>query len=166
MKLALFRHAERENSGVSNPPLSPRGMRQSELLTQLVLNNTLIRPTKLYCSPKLRAVLTFQSLHLKADIELTISPELDERSNSEVADQFSKRVKQKLFQLTKAGPLNSSTVLFLCSHLDWIDEAMIHIPCDTDLTANKYSTWSPGSYMLFDVGSELWHLEKWEELHL
>jgi broad specificity phosphatase PhoE len=161
MHLTLLRHAERENTGVSNPPLNARGLKQAEKLIQLVEAHQIPRPQRLFCSPKLRATMTLQKLHENLKLELVVSKELDERVNSETADQFSKRVKSFLAQ--SAGRNEN---LIFCTHLDWIEEALIHIPSDADLLQDKYQNWGTGSYMTFAVSQDLWYLEKWGRIEV
>src|SRR3954466_14660365 len=83
MRLVLFRHAERANSGVENPPLSSRGEEQSLQLIKLVEENKIESPQKLISSPKLRARQTFLPLAKKRAIDILTWDDLDERSSSE-----------------------------------------------------------------------------------
>jgi broad specificity phosphatase PhoE len=156
MHLILIRHAERENTGVSNPPLNDSGRKQAANLHHHIQCGKLPTLQKLLSSPKLRATMTVQIAHEKSNIDLQILPELDERKTAESSEQFSKRVQSTL---QKISLLNQN--ILLCSHLDWIEEALIHIPCDVDLLQDKYQTWGTASYMIFSITSDLWHLEKW-----
>lgn len=161
MHLTLLRHAERENSGVSNPPLSSKGLQQSEKLLQMLQNQQLPMPQKLFSSPKIRATMTLQKIKQVLNLELSVLADLDERSNAEAAQQFAKRVKNQLAQLSQ---MKQNTLV--CSHLDWIEEALIHIPCDIDLLDEKYSHWGTASHMTFAVSEDLWYLEKWGRIEI
>ena len=160
MKLALFRHAEKENIS-SNPALSPRGLKQSEFLKTLIEKNELPLPQYLWSSPKIRAVQTFQKLSENKSLEIDVMQELEERSSQESSNMFSKRVKNFL---QRSSQINGT--VFLCTHYDWIEEALIYIPSDTDLSQSRYHSWRPGAFMLFEISNELWHLEKWGGLFL
>lgn len=154
MRLILFRHTERENLGTSNPPLSRRGIQQAENIARRVLSKNLPSPSKLYASPRLRAQMTLTPLNEQMKIGIQILPELDERLNSESAVQFTTRV--KLF-LSKCEVQEGT--LYLCTHLDWIEEALCEIPSNVDLLQAKFQSWSPGQFMHFKVEEGLWQFE-------
>jgi hypothetical protein len=42
----------------------------------------------------------------------------------------------------------------MCSHYDWVIEAMAVIPADTDLTKDEFSHWTPCQYAAFHVNPE------------
>lgn len=151
MQIYLFRHAERENSGQGNPPLSSRGFKQAQELARQQAAGLFTKPGKLLVSPKVRTQQTFSPLAESLGVELVMTPELDERLSSENASQFAARVKRFLAYLER-----QSGVIYVCSHLDWIEEAMIAIPSDTDLLAEKFQAWAPAQYTEFDVREGLW----------
>lgn len=147
----MFRHAERENSGSSNPPLSSRGLIQSAKLVEEIDLTILPRPTKLFSSPKLRALQTFQQIRDKLGVDLQIHADLDERHNFESAEAFSRRV-QKFLNLLEHTP----GVIFFVSHLDWIEEALRLIPSEFDLMSEKYQAWHPAQSLEFEIRDGLW----------
>ena len=157
----MFRHAERENSGTSNPPLSTRGLKQADLLSQWIQNQKLPAPSKLMCSPRLRAHQTLRPLQVWSKIEIQTVGALDERLTSESAEQFRKRI-QGFLSLCE----NSLGAIYFVTHLDWIEEALTLIPSDDDLTSEKYMNWRPGQFLEFDVHDGLWHLQKSGSLNL
>jgi phosphohistidine phosphatase SixA len=160
MKLVLFRHGEREKGGDSNPPLSGRGIKQANKLAVLVQEGKLSSPHRLLCSPRLRTQMTFAAVAKEMAAPIQALSELDERQNSESAEQFQRRVKNFLLQQNQLPG-----VAYLCTHLDWLEAAMFEIPCDTDLSQDRYmSSWLPGHFMIFEVNGDLWHLEKMETL--
>lgn len=161
MKTVLFRHAERQSNGLTNPPLSPRGEEQASKLAAMVGAHLLPQPTKLLSSPRIRARQTLLPLSLALNCEIQVASELDERQNYESAQQFSTRIEKFLQQLP-----NQQGIIFFCTHLDWIEEAMTLIPSSSDLTKNDYATWSPGQYMEFEVSDGLWDLQTFGRITL
>jgi phosphohistidine phosphatase SixA len=151
MRILMFRHAERENSGSSNPPLSARGLKQAQKLVEDIDLSLITRPTKLLSSPKLRAQQTFQQIETRLGIPLQVNPDLDERQNSESADLFTRRVQRFLNSFEgQAG------VIYFVSHLDWIEEALRLIPSDADLLHDKFQSWLPAQCLEFDYQDGLW----------
>ncbi|PIS09834.1 MAG: hypothetical protein COT73_12565 [Bdellovibrio sp. CG10_big_fil_rev_8_21_14_0_10_47_8] len=155
MRLILFRHAERENTGATNPPLSLRGLGQTQKILDQIHAHDLPTPTKLMASPKLRAQQTLQKVKQACQLEILTQPELDERLSAESKEQFDRRVQLFLQFLEK-----QSGVIFMVTHLDWIEEALIHIPCDTDLSGESFQFWSPGQSVEFEVHDRRWSFNK------
>ncbi|MFN7727877.1 MAG: SixA phosphatase family protein [Bdellovibrio sp.] len=155
MQIFLFRHAERENSGAGNPPLSARGLKQARELAKLRESGAFPPAGKVLVSPKIRTQQTFAPLAESLELQLAMTPELDERLSSESASQFASRVKRFLGYLER-----QTGVLYVCTHLDWLEEAMIVIPSDTDLLAEKFQTWAPAQFIEFDVREGLWQVLK------
>lgn len=151
MQVLIFRHAERQHAHSDDPPLSDRGFRQSQNLVKLVQESKIPSPTKIICSPKLRAIQTFESLAENLKIPLQVQLELNERQNSENGDVFAKRVKKFL-----DGLENYSGVIFVVTHLDWIEEALIHITSDVNLNTSNYQAWPPGQSVEFEIADGLW----------
>ena len=147
----MFRHAERENSGSSNPPLSARGLQQAQKLVEEIDLTILPRPTKLLSSPKLRAQQTFQQIENHFGIPLQVHPDLDERQSSEPAELFTRRVQRFLNSFPgQAG------VIYFVSHLDWIEEALRLIPADADLLHDRYQSWLPAQSLEFEYQDGIW----------
>jgi broad specificity phosphatase PhoE len=145
MQVFMFRHAERENTGSSNPPLSRRGLLQSQKLADMVANQILPSPSKCFSSPLLRAKQTFAKLNT----EVIIAEDLIERQSSETATQFRKRVQRFLQSLeTLKG------VVFFVTHLDWIEEALIFM--DTDFSIEH---WPPAQAAEFELNDGHWQFQ-------
>lgn len=155
MQIHLFRHAERENTGIENPPLSKRGKEQATALRAAIEKGVLSKPGRLYVSPKLRAQQTFLPVAEGLGVEMQMTPELDERQNSESGSQFSARVRRFLGFLEK-----QTGVLYVCTHLDWIEEALINIPSPEDLLSEKYQAWAPAQFIEFEVQEGLWIIHR------
>lgn len=151
MRILMFRHAERENSGSTNPPLSIRGLQQAERLVREIDLTHLPRPTKLFTSPKLRAQQTFQQIQDKLGATLHVHPDLDERHNFESAMLFSRRIQNFLTSLEY-----QHGVVYFVTHLDWIEEALRLIHADVDLLADRFQTWAPAQSIEFEVQDRLW----------
>lgn len=159
MQVLIFRHAERMHAHSDDPPLSQRGLMQANALPNLIEQNQFPAPSKIICSPKVRAIQTMEPLSEKLKIPLQIQTDLNERQSSEHADVFSKRIKRFIDYIEK-----QSGIIFLVSHLDWIEEALIHIPSDTNLNTAKYQTWPPGQSIEFEIVDSLWTQAKMRSL--
>lgn len=144
MKIYLFRHAEKSAHFQPNPGLSERGAAQALLLAEKVGQSELPRPTQLWVSPKKRAQQSFAPLAEKIEIPLKIVAELDERTHEENRPQFHERIRQVIATLEKEAD-QKNQVIYLCSHSDWLEEALALIPADTDLT--QYWQWSTLQYL-------------------
>lgn len=155
MQILLFRHAERANTGGDNPSLSPRGQGQARALLQMIENKKLETPQRMICSPKLRAQKTFEGVAKNLSLDLQTWEDLDERQSNENNALFSARVRRCLDALS-----TQSGCIFVCTHVDWIEEALIFIPSDSDLNQTRYMSWAPGQFMEFEVQNEVWHLTK------
>lgn len=159
MQVLIFRHAERMHAHSDDPPLSPKGQKQAHGLPSLIEQFQFPTPSKIICSPKVRAIQTMEPLAEKLNIPLQIQNDLNERQNSEHADVFSKRIKRFIDYIE-----NQSGIIFLVSHLDWIEEALIQIPSDTNLNTAKYQTWPPGQSIEFEIVDGLWTHPKMRSL--
>ncbi len=116
-EIILFRHAKK-NFDSADPELSAEGIKQAESLVQIVQQNKLPHPQKLISSPKRRAQQTFIHLHEALQIPLVVESALDECGPKETRQDFKQRINHFLF---KDLPRKSSSCLFLCTHLDWIE---------------------------------------------
>ncbi len=151
MRVLMFRHAERENTGSPNPPLSIRGLKQAVRLAEEIQADRLPRPDRLYCSPKIRTYQTFYQVHKSCGVELNTLADLDERKGSESMGQFELRV-QKFLQFVESQP----GITYFVTHLDWIDEALLRIQADVDLSQDPFQSWPPGKGAEFEVHDGLW----------
>ena len=155
MQILLFRHAERENTGIENPPLSARGQKQAMQIRTLIEKKSLPNPGRIFVSPKIRTQQTLFPLAELAKVEMQMTPELDERQTSESSSQMTGRVRRFLSFLER-----QNGVLYVCTHLDWIEEALIAVPSPQDLLAEKFQAWAPAQFIEFDIQEGLWHLQK------
>ncbi|GIL18718.1 MAG: hypothetical protein BroJett040_24690 [Oligoflexia bacterium] len=153
MRIYLFRHGEKEQSFVSNPGLTLRGKSQALNISKAAEQGQFQKPDRIYSSPKIRALQTLQPLAETFMLDLYPIDDLEERHSSEPASLFSQRVQNYLQWVgTQTG------VIYLCTHLDWIEEALAFIPSDSDLGHEKYHVWGSAQFMEFDVQDGIWHL--------
>lgn len=148
MNLYLFRHAQKAMDFSGDPDLTPEGHAQASKLLDKVLKKDLLTPTELWVSPKKRTQSTFRPLSQHFGLELQGQEALFEQMSDENLTHFRARI-QRTFELM--AQKKSNDVIYLCSHYDWVVEAMAIAPCDTDLTTSEYSHWSPCQYIHFDV---------------
>jgi broad specificity phosphatase PhoE len=152
MRILVFRHAEKMGAG-DNPPLTPYGEEQARMILELVQQNQISKPTKLIVSPKTRAVQTFMPLSKSLDLKIQISDELNMQKRNESGVDFAERVQRLLRQVQAGGG-----TVFICTHADWIEQALRAIECDNDLSAAHYQNWGPAQFMDFDAQSPTWSL--------
>lgn len=148
----LFRHADKEMSSGSNPPLSRTGFEQALRLKSLCLQKTLPTPQRIWVSPKIR---TLQSMEPAAEIQSVtceVLTDLSERLRTESATDFGNRIRKVLKEATAGkGPL------FICTHYDWCEEAYALIPTPEDQPSPSFFSWHPLSYCGFEIIDERWH---------
>lgn len=154
MKLVLFRHAQKSIMPFEDPELSPRGFEQGDNILKLVLAQKLPAPTALFVSPKRRTSQTFYKLSKEKNLQCRVLPELDQRESDETSQQFHSRVR-KWIENIELGT-SPETVVYACTHYDVIEEAMLLIPSDRDLSSFEFSHWSPTQFAQFHIENGLW----------
>lgn len=121
MLIVFLRHADKVLYGdEADSPLSPRGEAQAQRLVELVRSRALPRPSQLISSPRSRTRATLLPLSEDCQVALEVRRELDQRWNFETQKEFSARVSGLLAELAD-GP---DEVIYLCSHADWLAEAL------------------------------------------
>jgi len=151
MQILLFRHAERDSTHFHDSPLSSFGHQQAQALLRDVQSGILPQPNRLWISPKVRTAQTFLPLSQSYAIDALVQDELDERRPQEGATQFRQRIRH----LTEQASRQTGT-LYLCTHLDWLDEAMSLIPFVDPNGQENLVAWLTGQYIDFDVRDGLW----------
>lgn len=141
--------------GGEEPELSNVGQAQARALKAWVDNITLPRPTELWVSPRVRAQQTFAPLAESLNLKMHVMRELDERPRSETPTQFHHRVGDTL---TRASQRPGT--VFLCSHMDWLDESLSLIVSDEALTMDGNPLWAPGAFL----GLESFQNDVWKVL--
>lgn len=156
MLVVLFRHGHKEFAMDENPSLSPKGFEQAQNLAGLIVNGTLEKPTHCWYSEKKR---TQQTLEKSFPGALTFERvELNHREGDE--DQKKMRARIQKFLNDLAHRTQAREVHFICTHYDWIEEAMTLIDCDLDLTSYEFSSWAPGQFLVFDLEDGLFTFVK------
>lgn len=154
MKLVLFRHAQKSIMPFEDPELSPRGFEQGDNILKLVLSEKLPAPTALFVSPKRRTSQTFYKLSKDKNLTCRILPELDQREADESSQQFRARVRKWIEDIELNNAPDS--VCYACTHYDVIEEAMLMIPSDRDLSGFEFAHWSPTQFVEFHIENSLW----------
>lgn len=154
MKLVLLRHATRsamdlEAGPAGESPLNTIGLAQAEdLLNHVHPKGPIPAPTRLLVSPKLRAKQTLTPLSRETGLSLEIESRLDERNSNESLRDFNARVVQLFEDLCGSKAEASNEVLYLCSHLDWLEAACLLWP--TNMSERESSMpFSPLDYLVF-----------------
>jgi broad specificity phosphatase PhoE len=153
MKIVVFRHAEKQSGIGGDLSLSPHGIKQALTLKDKVEHGEIIRPDILITSPKKRSYETFMPLAQALRLPIQKDLALDEQTSPENINVFRARIHKFIDDVQD----HSNKTVFICSHLDWIEQFSTLLTCDTDLHTLVDFSWTPGSYMLFDV-SDIWHL--------
>lgn len=150
MKIYIFRHAQKAMDFSGDPDLTPEGHEQASKLLDKVLKDELPKPTQLWVSPRKRTHSTFRPLSEHFNLKLESHEALLEQHGDETLSDFRARIQNFL---ESAGNLKQDTV-YMCSHYDWVIEAMALVPSDKDLSDSEYSHWSPCQYIGFEVNKD------------
>ena len=152
--MILLRHATRSALGVSDNSLNSVGEAQAQkLVKHLVPHGPLRVPTKLLASPKIRARETLDPLARAIHVPLEIDDRLDERNSGESLEHFEERIVSLINELTD----EQNGCALLCTHLDWLEHAMVLMPSDmTELETS--AGWVTAEYRAFDINDGLWSL--------
>jgi broad specificity phosphatase PhoE len=114
-------------------------------------------PTDLIASPKKRAQETLLPLSKALNMQLKTDIGLDERQHDETSAEFRLRVKNYLVAVLKKH--DSSAVVYLCTHADWLEDAMLTLPSDIP-TFVAESGFACGEYRAFEFNGEIWKFLK------
>jgi broad specificity phosphatase PhoE len=163
MKVVILRHATRSPSGMGDSPLNATGLLQARKLATELLSplGPLPHPTHLWASPKTRAQQTLTPLSETTGLELRTDVRLDERHQDETTQEFTKRIREILSEVSRLSS-TPETCVYLCSHLDWLEEAMPLLDSDMNdhETAMPFST---AEFRIFrlqgELGRQLWKLK-------
>lgn len=154
MKLILLRHGNRDLGMSSDSGLNQIG---KEVATSLPLklepNGNLPVPTQLIASPKKRAQETLQPLSKALKLPLLTEKSLDERHHDETSTEFRVRVKKYLEVIPKQ--YRPTDVIYICTHSDWLEDAMITLPSDVPSFIAE-SGFACGEYRAFEFNGEIW----------
>lgn len=152
MDVVLFRHAKKGMLPFEDPGLTPEGFAQGERLPDVVQKQGLPTARELWASEKIRTHQTLQALASVLHLSTLTKVELNLRNETETQKMFCARVQILIDELSLTAR-NSSTneCIYLCTHYDWIEEAMHLIPSDRSLMTSEFSTWAPAQYIHFKI---------------
>jgi phosphohistidine phosphatase SixA len=158
MKLVLLRHASRNAHELGDPPLNSIGLIQAESLVQAIAPSGILpTPSLLLTSPKRRAKETLLPTASKMNIPLNIDARLDERHSEESSRAFENRVRETLENLPSliahSTGRDCGACIWICSHLDWLESALLHLPSNLSETEVSMS-WSTAQYRVFKLQKE------------
>jgi phosphohistidine phosphatase SixA len=157
MNIVIFRHAQKGMLPFENPALSPEGFRQAEALSALVQEHKLPTPTEMWVSEKIRTRQTMQNIANTVRRPVVEKIELDLRQENETQKMFNSRVGVLVDSLSESSKGNAiAECIYICTHYDWIEEAMSLIPSDTDLASYQFAHWGPAQFANFEVKGGLW----------
>lgn len=146
MKIYLFRHAQKAMDFTGDPDLTIEGHSQASKVLDKVLKGELPQPTELWVSPKKRTLSTFRPLSRHFKLDMQIQETLLEQQSDETLTEFRQRIERLLLFGTQT---QVDSVIFICTHYDWVAEAMNVVPSDTDLSHPEYAHWNPCQYIGF-----------------
>lgn len=157
LDIILFRHGQKGVAPFEDPHLTASGFQQAKSLTQLVEKKHLPKPSELWASEKIRTVQTFSDLSQNLKLQIQIKPELNVRGDFENQKNFRQRVQNLIQVLQVSSETNTvSQFIFLCTHYDWIEEALGVIQSNSDLKSFEFSHWAPAQFIHFKLNEGLW----------
>lgn len=148
MKCVLIRHGEKSNPREDAPDiyLSLQGLAQSQDLQKKMSALILPKPTHLYASEIERTQQTLGAASKVFNLHVAARREFDLQDFNESAATFRQRVQRGLEFIAGHPP---ESVLYVCSHQDWLHEALSLIASPHDLANKDY--WPTGRYIEFNV---------------
>lgn len=153
MKFVLLRHAQKGITPYADPELTKAGFDQADAILTLVKQNLLPAPTHAWASPKIRTYQTLRAVCEDTKVRIEISDLLDQRESHESLVQFRHRIQSFLDSFSQNG---SDEIHFICTHYDWIGEAITLINSDKDLNTFEFSHWSPAQFVMFEITAGHW----------
>lgn len=149
MILILFRHGHKGLSPMNDPDLTAKGFEQAEILVEFIEKSSLPKPTHCWFSTRVRTQQTLMKAIEKFKTVSTCRKELDLKNHAESGIDFRHRIQKFCSELASRGTQNE--VHFVCTHYDWIEEALTLIDADKDLNSFEFSNWSPGQFLVFEI---------------
>jgi broad specificity phosphatase PhoE len=162
MNVYLFRHGQKGFSPFAEPDLTDAGHKQATVIAERIRSGTLLPGTQFLVSPRVRAQSTLRPAALFCKVTPKIVEALNQREGFESAEQFRSRIADFIRTLEK-NYAETDTV-YLCTHHDWIEEALSLIPADTDLLDSKYWSWNSAQFAQFKVTNGLWELKSFDKI--
>lgn len=155
--LIFMRHGARSFEGDS---LSIEGKRQAALLSGTLLTKMVPLPDRLESSPKKRTQATLAGLATELGLRVQIDRRLDERSGAESEADFQVRVKEFLAGCDEwAANETRPSVRLLCSHLDWLEAAVLFVTSDEN-DFERSEPWPPLAIRAYNYEDGIWKRRK------
>lgn len=137
--------------------LSRSGFDQAEkLVREIEPGGLLPQPTILLASPKKRARQTLHPVAAALGLAVVVKSVLDERRTGETGDAFRERIKAWSEMMVKE--LAADDVVWACTHMDWLEEAMLLLPSDLS-ELEIASGFSPAECQIFSIEDGFWRAE-------
>ncbi|MFN3454496.1 MAG: histidine phosphatase family protein [Pseudobdellovibrio sp.] len=161
MTIILIRHGHKAMQPADNPTLSPKGYEQSHKLLTYVKNNQLPAPTHCFFTDKIRTYETLQEIIKVYQPKTELKTDLNLHHHLETSLQFRQRVQKCInyFTFLSSQPELHHQIIYLCTHYDWIEEAMSIIDCDQNLNSFEYVSWAPAQFIEFEIIDHIWHIK-------
>ena len=156
MYLILIRHGHKTFLPPEDPTLSDKGFSQADELLKLVEKGVLAVPHTCWVSDSQRTYQTLEKIIKHHNVQYEKTEQLSVRQNHESGSEFRNRVAKTIISLDQIAQHSRDKVYMLCTHFDWIEEAMSVINCDQNLTSFEYSHWAPAQYMVFEIKDGTW----------
>lgn len=157
MKVVLLRHAARPTHDPGDCSLTTYGLAQAEALARAIApQGDLPIPTQLLASPKKRAQQTLTPLAQFTQLRLEIEHRLDERRQNETSKEFDLRISTLITELSHP-PARPDGCVYLCSHFDWLQTAIILLPSSSS-PADLDRNWANCEFLVFRINEGLWDL--------
>jgi len=118
------------------------------------------KPTDIWVSEKIRTTQTMQDVARDHQIKPLQKTELNLRTDKETQQMFRDRVHDLIQQLDATSEKSSTKTIYLCTHYDWVEEAMSLITSDKDLNTYEFAHWGPAQFVQFKVEDGLWKFVK------
>jgi phosphohistidine phosphatase SixA len=162
LKLVLFRHGDKKLALSSDPDLSPKGLQQSQKLVEDIISKKISKPDVLIVSPRRRTGQTFQKVADHFAIELTTRKELDQQHTHESRSDFRKRIQG--FLITLQLDYTDEKTIYLCSHIDWVNEFMSIIETSADITKPQFHNFRSAQWVEFKK-NEIWDVMNYGQVN-
>ena len=156
MYLILIRHGHKTFLPTHDPTLSDKGFSQAGELLKLVEKSVLPIPNMCWVSDSQRTYQTVEKIIKHHAVQYEKTDQLSVRHSEESNFEFRNRVAKTINSLDQIALQSRDKVYMLCTHFDWIEEAMSVINCDQNLTSFEYSNWAPAQYMVFEIKDSTW----------
>lgn len=162
MNVYLFRHGQKSSSPLSEPDLTEYGHQQAARIAERIRAGSFLPGTLFLASPRLRAQSTLRVAADYCKKKPEVVQALDQREGYESAEQFRNRIAAFINSFEKTYAAEKT--VYLCTHHDWIEEALSLIPADTDLLDSKYWSWSSAQFAQFQITNGLWEIKNFAQV--